>query len=367
MHVRVNRDGLMAVLGRVGGVVEKRQTLPILGNILLTAGEGCLEVAGTDLEVEIRTKMEAEVDDKGEMTVPARKIVEIIRALPEGIEVSFTVEKERVSVVAGRSRFALSTLPASDFPMMEVKEELVGFEVEQGNLRRLLDKTCFAMAQQDVRYYLNGLLLEVMPNRLVLVATDGHRLAKVEEEVGLEVEEEVQVIVPRKTVMELRKLLEAEKNEKAKIAITGRNLRAVLGKTVLTSKLVDGRYPDYRRVIPQNLERVAYADRELFRHALLRTAILSNEKYRGVELRWGKGLLRLQAHNPEQEEAEEELEIQYAEDEVVMGFNAGYLVDVLNVLEEALVEVYFTDSYTSAVLGDKGKEKETYVVMPLRL
>ena len=367
MHIRANRESLMPTLGRVGGVVERRQTLPILGNVLVSASDGNIQVTGTDLEVEIRTSSGAIVERPGEITLPARKIMDICRALPEGVEISLKVEKERASLVAGRSRFTLSTLPASDFPTMEKSAGMESIEVEQDRLKYLLEKTAFAMAHQDVRYYLNGLLLEISPDRLVTVATDGHRLAKVEEELSIGVGDEMQVILPRKTVGELNRLLGSDSEEKVRMDISEKAFRAFVGDTVLTSKLVDGRYPDYERVIPAVTERVAYADRESLKNALLRTAILSNEKYRGVRFSLGQGELKLQAHNPEQEEAEEELEVVYSQEPTVIGFNVGYLIDVLNALEEDEVEIGFQDSDSSAILRNKGKEQETFVVMPMRL
>ncbi|MCG6863212.1 MAG: DNA polymerase III subunit beta [Chromatiaceae bacterium] len=367
MQIRADRESLIPVLTRVGGVVERRQTLPILGNVLISASEDSVQITGTDLEVEIRGKAQAVVERTGEITLPARKLIDICRALPEGVEVLLKVENDRASLVAGRSRFTLSTLPASDFPSMDRNAGMESIEVPQRTLKYLLEKTAFAMAHQDVRYYLNGLLLEVKADRLVTVATDGHRLAKVEEEMTLGIEEEMQIILPRKTVLELNRLLVSESDTSVRMDISEKIFRTFIGDTVLTSKLVDGRYPDYERVVPPSPERVAYADKELLRQALLRTAILSNEKYRGVRFSVSESELKLQAHNPEQEEAEEEMEVIYSQEPTVIGFNVGYLIDVLNVLEDDEVEIGFKDSDSSAILRNKGKENETFVVMPMRL
>jgi DNA polymerase-3 subunit beta len=366
MHICTTRETLVAVLAKVGGVVERRQTLPILGNFLVSASDELLQVTGTDLEVEIRASTSATIVRPGEITLPARKLVDICRALPDGAEISLKVESDRASLVAGRSRFTLSTLPATDFPTMDRNAGIEIMDVEPGTLKHLLEKTAFAMAHQDVRYYLNGLLLEVKPDRLVAVATDGHRLAKVEEELEIGIQEEFQIILPRKTVVELNRLLGAGAN-KVRVDISEKMFRSYIDDTVLTSKLVDGRYPDYERVIPRVTERLAYADRDSLRQALLRTSILSNEKYRGVKLSMENGQLRLQAHNPEQEEAEEELELEYAQEPTVIGFNVGYLMDVLNALDEDEVELGFTDSNSSALLRNRGREEETFVVMPMRL
>ncbi len=366
MYIRTNREALMPVLSKVGGVVERRQTLPILGNFLLSAGEGAIHFTGTDLEVEIQATTPAIVERPGDVTLPARKLVDICRALPDGVEISLKVEKERALLIAGRSRFTLSTLPPNDFPTMDGGAGAESIDLQSKTLKLLLEKTAFAMAMQDVRYYLNGLLVEVKPDRIVTVATDGHRLAKVEEELQSGIENEIQIILPRKTVLELNRLLGSDTGM-VRIDISEKVFRAVLDDTVLTSKLVDGRYPDYDRVIPRMCERIAYADKEALRQALLRTSILSNEKYRGVKLNLEQGQLRLQTHNPEQEEAEEEIELEYAQEPTVIGFNVGYLMDVLSVLDEEEVELGFTDSNSSALVRNRGRNNETFVVMPMRL
>lgn len=366
MHIRTNREALVPVLNRVGGVVERRQTLPILGNLLLSAKDGWVEVVGTDLEVEIRAGFAAEVEEPGEVTVPARKVMDISRAVSEGSTIGLRVERERATIVAGRSRFALGTLPARDFPMMEAQDGFESIELEEGTLRELVEKTSFAMAQQDVRYYLNGLLLEIGPAGITAVATDGHRLAKVTDDFATEVAEERRIILPRKSVMEISRILSGEPGT-LRMELSEKVFRLHVRDTVLTSKLVDGRYPDYERVIPQGADKVAVADRGALREALQRTSILSNEKYRGVRLNFSTGELRLQAHNPEQEEAEEELEIDYEQEDTAIGFNVGYLLDVLAVLDGNDVELVFSDSSSSAMVRNKGKEEETFVVMPMRL
>jgi len=369
MKIRMNQEILMPVLTKVGGVVERRQTLPILGNLLVSAEGDFVQFTGTDLEIEVHAKSSSTIEQPGKTTLPARKLIEICRALPEGTEILLKVEKDRASLVAGRSRFTLSTLPAGDFPVMERSEEMQSVDVEQQTLKHLFEKTAFAMAHQDVRYYLNGLLLELRPDRLVAVATDGHRLAKMEETLSLGVDEEgMQIILPRKTVLELNRLLGGgDANASVRMEISEKMFRAVIGDVLVTSKLVDGRYPDYDRVVPPAPERIAYVDRDTLKQALFRTSILSNEKYRGVRFSLDQGELKLQTQNPDKEEAEEELEITYSQEPMVIGFNVGYLTDVLNVLEEDEVEIGFKDSDGSVILRNKVKEKETFVVMPMRL
>jgi DNA polymerase-3 subunit beta len=366
MQILTKKEALMPLLNRVGGVVERRQTLPVLGNLLISATEQLIEVVGTDLEVEVRSRLPANVESPGEITVPARKMIDIWRALPEGGDVAFRVEKDRAMIRSGRSRFALSTLPASDFPLMEGAAGDLRIELQQRQLKSMLERTAFAMAHQDVRYYLNGLLLEVHEDRLVAVATDGHRLAKVEEELAADVEGVRQVILPRKTVIELARLLVGSESA-VQIDLSEKGFRACVEETVLTSKLVDGRYPDYSRVIPLGSDKVARVSRDGLRQALLRTSILSNEKYKGVRLEFGSGSLRVQAHNPEQDEAEEELEIEYDGQAAALGFNVGYLLDVLSVLPTEVVQIAFSDSNSSALLSGDDQDRDVFVVMPLRL
>lgn len=366
MNIACGREVLLSAMSKVGGVIERRQTLPILGNVLVVGVDDSVQVTGTDLEVEVRTRFSAGVKQAGEVTLPARKLTDICRAVPEGVEIRLKAEGDRMVVTAGKSRFILSTLPADNFPVMECGGGEQRIEIGQGILKRLLERTAFAMAHQDVRYYLNGLLIEVRNDRLIAVATDGHRLAKVEEHLELDVAEQMQIILPRKSVLELSRLLGTEE-ETVLVDVSPKSFRAITGDTGLTSKVIDGRYPEYERVIPRSADRVSRVDRDALRLALLRTVILSNEKYRGVRLGFEPGRLRLQAHNPEQEEAEDEVEIDYTQEPTTIGFNAGYLLDVLNVLSDRDVEISFSDSTGSAVVRNKGRDEETYVVMPMRL
>jgi DNA polymerase-3 subunit beta len=366
MRIKSNREQLLPLLAKSGGVVERRQTLPILGNILMIAHGDRVEVVGTDLELEIRVFAKAIVLKEGEITVPARKLIDICRALPEGADVDVNVNTDKAVIVSGKSKFVLSTLPASSFPKMEGAEAIEYVEVEESTLKELFDSTGFAMAQEDVRYYLNGLLLELGADAIVAVSTDGHRLAKVRKGVKLQPEKDRQLILPRKAVLELRRLLGNGSDEIAKLEISDKLFRVCFQNIVVTSKLIDGKYPDYEKVIPSGSQRVAILDGDALKMALMRTALLSNEKYRGVRLSWESGRLLLQAQNPEHEEAKDELEVEYSEEPTVMGFNVAYLIDVLNVLGRD-VEISFKDSDSSAVLRNRGEEDEVFVVMPMKL
>ena len=365
MKFTIERDALLKPLQQIVGVVERRQTLPVLGNVLVQATPEGLTLTATDLEVELVTQVQVPVEDPGEITLPARKLLDICRSLPEGAQIEVRVDGEKAQVKSGRSRFSLSTLPASDFPTVT---ELVGvqsFSVPQGDLKAMIERTHFAMAQQDVRYYLNGLMLELRPDRLRAVATDGHRLALSEIDAETGVEAPQQVIVPRKGIQELLRLLEGE--GEANIQIGGNHIRVSTPEVRFTSKLIDGRFPDYERVMPQGGDKVVTADRGLLRQALSRTSILSNEKYRGIRLSLEPNSLQIQAHNPEQEEAEEELEVDYGSDAMEIGFNVTYLLDALSAIPGEKVRIMLTDSNSSCLIDDPSEGRSRYVVMPMRL
>lgn len=366
MDVKVSREQMLPALGRVVAVVERRQTLPILSNLLLKAEGDRLEMVGTDMEMEIATRCSAEVFEAGDMTVPARKLADICRSLADGTELRLKLGGERCVLTAGRGRYVLGTLPPGDFPTMEAWAADLSFDIEEGVLRRVLEKTAFAMAQQDVRYYLNGLLLEVERSVLRAVATDGHRLAGYEHPCSIGVEERRAVIVPHKTVNELRRQLGSGAGP-VRVEMGERQIRFMMEGGVAASKLVDGRYPEYGRVIPAGLRKVARVDREALRRALVRASILSNEKFRGLRVSFEAGVLRLVASNPEQEEAVEEIELAYDGEATAIGFNVAYLADLLGAIDSAEVEVHFEDGNSSSLWRGAGAAGETYVVMPMRL
>ena len=366
MKITINRDDLLQPLLTIGGVVEKRQTLPILANLLVKVRSEEVSITATDLEVEMQTVLRLKHDDEYEFTLPARKVTDICKALPEGSQITLAIEGERALLRSGRSRFTLSTLPARDYPSIEPTVPSQVFTVPEKTLKRLIEKTHFAMAMQDVRYYLNGLLLEVTNGTIRTVATDGHRLA-LSESVG-EMEEgvDIQVILPRKTVLELSRLLE-HGEDPVRVSLSPNHIRFELKDTVFTSKLIDGRFPDYERVIPASQEKFVIMDKEMLRQALSRASILSNEKYRGIRFTLSQGTLELVAHNPEQEEAEEVLEVDYEGDEQVIGFNVGYLIDVLSVIDQEQVRIELHNANSSALIKGVETEDCRYVVMPMRL
>lgn len=368
MKFSVSREALLRPLQLVAGVVEKRQTLPALANVLIVLDGENLSLTGTDLEVEIigRVSLEASGVD-GEITVPAKKFLDICRSLPEGSSIEFHYQDQKVTVKSGRSRFTLSTLPASEFPAIELGDNDLSFTCEQGEIKRLIDRTGFAMAQQDVRYYLNGMLWELHRDALRVVATDGHRLAMCTRPVNIELSEDAkQAILPRKGVIELARLL-SEPEKLVEIIVGNNHIRAVTESFVFTSKLVDGKFPDYERVLPRNGDKIVVGNREELRQAFTRTSILSNEKYRGVRFVLTDGLLTITANNPEQEEAEEQVVVDYNGSPIEVGFNVSYLQDVSNVITSESLRITLADSNSSALIEEPDNNDSLYVVMPMRL
>jgi DNA polymerase III subunit beta len=365
MKLTAEREKLLAPLQAVIGVVERRQTMPVLANVLLGVRQGQLSITATDLEVELVAATEVAVGEAGDITVPGRKFLDILRALPEKVSVSLSLEGEKVVIKAGRSRFSLATLPAGEFPVIEDINSQQTVQLPRKELLRLLEKTHFSMAQQDVRYYLNGMLLEIDSLSLRAVATDGHRLALCETALAVKAKTAQQVIVPRKGVLELQRILTEEGN--AEVAIGTNHVRAQIGDVRFTSKLIDGRFPEYSRVIPAAAPNAIKADRDALRQALQRTAILSNEKYRGIRITVKKNVLTVQAHNPEQEEAEEEIEVSYEGNDLEVGFNVNYLLDAFAAIDGQEVELGLTDSNSSCLIRSPGNAAARYVVMPMRL
>ena len=368
MKFTISREALLKPLNLVAGVVERRQTLPILANVLLVLEGDRLALTGTDLEVELVGRVQLkQAGADGEVTVPARKLVDICKSLPEGSEIEFSAQDNKVKVKSGRSRFTLSTLPAREFPNVEDSMGTHQFALQQGQLRRLIDRTAFAMAQQDVRYYLNGMLWELKGQQLRVVATDGHRLAMCTLPEKISVTDDTQVILPRKGVLELARLLLDDEADIA-IVIGSNHIRATTENFTFTSKLVDGKFPDYQRVLPRSPDKIVLGARLELRQAFTRTAILSNEKYRGVRLKVTTNSLDIVANNPEQEEAEETVPVEYQGDSLEVGFNVSYLLDVLGVLSGEQIKLSLSDPNSSALLEESDDNGDSlYVVMPMRL
>ncbi|MGO1625557.1 MAG: DNA polymerase III subunit beta [Halomonadaceae bacterium] len=367
MKFSISREALLRPLTLVAGVVERRQTLPVLSNVLIEVDGDQVALTGTDLEVELigRTVASA-VEQQGAATVPARKLMDICKSLPEQSDIQLSVEEGRAVLRSGRSRFTLSTLPVAEFPNIEETDGNQELSIPRGTLKHLIETTAFAMAQQDVRYYLNGMLLEMQSHLLRAVATDGHRLAMCSRELEVNVAEPQKLIVPRKGILELSRLLD-DSDEPVSLTLGATHVRAHTGDFTFTSKLIDGKFPDYERVVPRGGDKVMLAERAELRQVLSRTAILSNEKYRGVRLYLEPGNLKVMANNPEQEEAEESVAVEYDGPAMEMGFNVGYLIDVMGVLNEDRVQMTLADPNSSALLEEPGGGDALYVVMPMRL
>ncbi|GHA86981.1 DNA polymerase III subunit beta [Cognatilysobacter bugurensis] len=367
MRFSLQREVFLKPLAQVVNVVERRQTLPVLANLLVQVNDGQLSLTGTDLEVEMISRVAVDDAQDGETTIPARKLFEIVRALPDGSKITVSQSSEKITVQAGRSRFTLASLPAGDFPSIDEVEATERVHVPEAALKELIERTAFAMAQQDVRYYLNGLLFDLRENALRCVATDGHRLALCESGFeGMGAQTKRQIIVPRKGVQELQRLLEGG-DRILELEMGRGHLRVKRDDVTFTSKLIDGRFPDYEAVIPIGADREVKIERELLRASLQRAAILSNEKYRGVRIEVSPGQLKISAHNPEQEEAQEEVEADTRVDDLAVGFNVNYLLDALSSLKDEHVVLALRDANSSALVREAGSERCRHVVMPLRL
>lgn len=366
MKISISRDVILNPLQMVNNVIERRQTLPILSNVLISVKEKTLSLTGTDLEVEIINNTNIDNSEEGITTLPARKFFDICKALPENSNLEITIDQDRAILKSGRSRFTLSTLSASEFPNIDALISPFEFNISQKIFKKLIDQTQFCMAQQDVRYYLNGLMLELSENQLIAVATDGHRLAFCQAKVNLNPGESRQVIIPRKAINEISRLLE-DSEEEIKVSLTENHIRVTTSNIIFTSKLIDGKFPDYQQVIPQKCDNEVKSTRDNLYQAFHRTSVLSNEKYRGMRLQLSKNELKATVHNPEQDEAEEIIEVTYSGDEFEIGFNVAYLLDALSAIKSDDVALQLTDSNHSCLIFGTSDVDSKYVVMPMRL
>jgi len=366
--VQLERDALLKPLQAVTGIVEKRHTLPILSNVLIERKQKKLLLVATDLEIQVATSTDAGKagEEDTSLTVSARKLQDILRALPEGTEATLDVQNNRLQVLAGKSRFNLQTLPSADFPAMaDPGAAQAKITMPQKALRELLLLVQYAMAQQDIRYYLNGLLLVLDGGQLRVIATDGHRLSYAARPLGQQ-QDKREVILPRKAVLELGRLL-GDGEESVSIEIFASLVRFSFEDIVLTTKIIDGKFPDYTRVVPTNYQRKFSIKRQELLQSLQRAAILSNEKFRGVRWMIASNSLRISCTNNEQEEAQEEIEISYGGDALDIGFNITYLLDVLNNVHSDSVECAFGDANSSMLVTVPENQEFRYVVMPMRI
>lgn len=370
MKFSVDRETLLRPLQLVAGVVERHQTLPILSNLLVCANsEGVLTITATDLSMELVARVDAvAVAEAGEATMPAHKLADIWRSLPEGAQVTIAVEQQYAVVRSGRSRFSLATLAADEFPKLDEVEANAAFTLAGTEAADLIDRVGFAMARQDVRFFLNGMLFEVTADYVRTVATDGHRLSQCTLAKGVEgVAERVQAIVPRKVVQDMRRIFDGGKNEKLQFALSDRRIRVACGPYSLSSNLIDGRFPDYEGVIPKDPPISISGDRGAFSQALQRARILTNEKVPSVKLQLDGEEMTITANNPEQEEAREEVAVEFDGKQMQVAFNVDYLLDVLRALATETYRISMAEAGSSALIEAKGDKSAVYVVMPMKL
>lgn len=366
MQIKINRETLLKPLMNVTSIVERRHTLPILSNLLLEAKNNQLQLTATDLEMQISLNVENNFNGELSTTISAKKFLDICRSLPESADIDMITNDSRMTVKAGKSRFNLQTLPAADYPVMtKATGEGVNITISQIALKKLFKQVEFAMAQQDIRYYLNGLLLEVIEDNLNVVGTDGHRLSFSSIKLNQSYDKS-DVIVPRKTVIELIKLLN-DSEEEVMVEINAGQVNFSFSDIRLISKVIDGKFPDYHRVIPTGHQNIFSVNRLEVLTAMQRASILSNEKYRGIRMVLSNNNLKLISTNTEQEEAEEELEIKYAQDGLDIGFNVTYLIDVLNNVSDENINFSFADANSSCLITVPNDQNYKYVVMPMRI
>jgi len=371
MKVIAERAALLKSLSHVQSVVERRNTIPILANLLLRADDEGLSMSATDLDIEAIVRMDAKVESAGTVTISAQTLYEIVRKLPDGSEVALTLDPEdqRVSVSAGRSRFALATLPSEDFPVMANDKYEHQFEMPGGILRRLFEKTRFAISTEETRYYLNGIYLHVhgeATKMLRAVSTDGHRLARLDTPIPPGAEDAPGIIVPRKTVNELVKLLDDE-DQVVQVAVSETKIRVTAGRTVLTSKVIDGQFPDYTRVIPDKNDKTLTADAAMFAAAVDRVATVSSEKSRAVKLVVEEDRLTLSVNAPDSGTADEEMIVAYSDEPITIGFNAKYLLEIASQIERENAVFEFLDPGSPTLVREEGDDAAVYVVMPMRV
>ncbi len=368
MRFIINREALLKPLQLISGVVERRQTIPILSNILMNCDQDHLILLGTNIDVELSSYINLEKPcDSGMTTASARKLIDICRSLPEGIDLEFQQQNHQLIVRSGLSRFNLATLSAVDFPINGKLSDEQTFSITQKKFHKLLVGTSFAMAEQDVRYYLNGMLLELKNESFKSVATDGHRLAL--STVLTQTPGDIKIILPRKAVFELSKLL-SDGGDDCIISINSNKISIKIDNYTLISKLISGQFPDYGRVIPNRMTKVVYLERDLLKQSLIRAAILTNDRHKSVQFNLEQNLLCIITNNSEQEEAEEQIEVNYSDEPVSIVFNIQYLIDVINSLDSGLVKISLTDSDSSVRFENTETYPELsalYVIMPMRL
>jgi DNA polymerase-3 subunit beta len=366
MKFTINREQLLTPLQQIVSVIEKRQTMPILSNVLIVVEEGLLVLTGTDLEIQIVAKISLSEAENGEITVPARKFLDLCRLLPANAEIKLEANEDKVKLTSGRSKFSLSTLPADNYPEFSESELPNSFIINAGKLKRALDKTMFCMANQDVRYYLNGLMLNVSNSKLKLVASDGHRLSIYKDDMDTETGYEERIIMPRKGVIELARLLDDE-NAELNVEFSENNIRVSIKNLVFSAKLVDAKYPDFSKVFEQAFLSPISIPKQQFKETLTRVSVLANEKFKGVTFDISDNLLKITTHNPEHDEGEEEIAVDYEGEPLIIAFNAAYLLDALANLDGDKALLTIAANVSSCFIEEPNQDAYKFIVMPMRL
>ena len=366
MKFNINREQILPSLQQFVNVIEKRQTMPILSNVLIVVNENYLVLTGTDLEIQLITKISLDKAEIGEITVPARKFLDIVRLLPNQAEIKVELVNDKVKLTSGRSRFLLTTLPANNYPEFSETELANEFLINSGKMKKSLDKTLFCMANQDIRYYLNGLLFHISNSKLKLVASDGHRLSIYEDSIGTATGYEERIILPRKGILELSKLLDDDEAE-LKIQFSNSNIRVTINNLIFSAKLVDSKYPDFSKVFDQAFHNQVHIEKQILKDALTRVAILANEKFKGVTCNISDGLMVLNSHNPEHDEAEEELLIEYQGEPISIAFNSQYLLEAVSNLESELAVLTIASNNSSCFVEEPIQQPYKFIVMPMRI
>ncbi|WP_432742947.1 DNA polymerase III subunit beta [Methylobacter sp. G7] len=366
MKFIINREEILTPLQQIVSVIEKRQTMPILSNVLIVIEEDQLILTGTDLEIQIIAKINIAMATPGTITVPARKFLDICRLLPSGAEIKFELQGDKVKITSSRSRFSLSCLPADNYPEFAESELENHLFITAGKFKKALDKTVFCMANQDVRYYLNGLLFNVSNSKFKLVASDGHRLSIYEDNLDQATGFEARIILPRKGVLELSRLLDDPEAE-LKVEFSSNNIRVFIKNLIFSAKLVDSKYPDFSKVFQQEFFNQIHIQKQVLKDALTRVAILSNEKFKGVTFDITSDRLKISTHNPEHDEAEEELIIEYIGEPLTIAFNAQYLLDAVSNLDSELAVLTIASNASSCFIDEPNDCGYKFIVMPMRL
>jgi DNA polymerase-3 subunit beta len=369
MKFILNRELLLIPLQQIVSVIEKRQTMPILANVLFKIENNQLTLTGTDLEIQIVVKIPLESDsDIGScITIPARKLLDICRLLPNKSEIKFALKDDKLKIQSGRSRFSVSTLRAEEYPKFEMTAMDSQFNIKAGQLKQALDKTAFCMANQDVRYYLNGLMMSIFNDQLKFVGSDGHRLSIYESKISEKTNIESRIIIPRKGVIELIRLLDVNEDDDIRVEFSRNNIRIVIGTLIFSAKLVDSKYPNFNKIYDQAFKAPIQIKKQLLKEALTRVAILANEKFKGVEFIIKENTLKISTNNPEHEEADEEVEIEYLGDALSIAFNAQYILDAISNLDSELAILTIAENISSCFIEELNDKNYKFIVMPMRL